>query len=94
MKGLAIIEADVVEKWQTQLSQMSEMFQETAKSLKEAKKPWMTVQETAEYMSKSVSWVYQNKKLLGFSKPGADILFSRKKIDDYLWSVFFQSSPK
>lgn len=94
MKGVTIIETDILTGIFTKLSNMEELFKETVKKIEDGGDKWMDAKQTAKYMKKSPSWIYQNKSILGFSKPGADILFNREKVDAYLWSVFYQKGIK
>jgi hypothetical protein len=41
-------------------------------------KNMMTPEETAQYMRKSLSWVYKNADLLGGRKLGGSLFFSSK----------------
>jgi len=91
MKGLTIIETEALEKLTSQLSRMEESFKEIAQKLEHATEPWMSFDETLKYIKKKETWLYANKSKLGFSKVGGDIVFSRKKIDEYIESRFYQS---
>lgn len=94
MNGVSIIETAAIDRLINQVAFLEEKFVEVANELKDAKKPWMTVEETCEYMRMGSTWLYANKSKIGFSKPGGVIVFSRKKVDAYLESNGFQSSPK
>lgn len=94
MKGVSIIETESVLLLRSDIKMLKNLFNDTVSKLKEDAEQWMDAEETAKYMKKSASWIYKNKALLGFSKPGADILFNKKKVDAYLWSVFYQTGQK
>lgn len=94
MNGVTIIETKEIDRITRQLSDLEFLFKETVKKIGDGGKTWMDIKETADYMRKSTSWLYQHKTKVGFSKLGGDIVFNRKKVDAYLESLHFQSSIK
>jgi len=53
----------------------------------EYKQDILTVEETAEYLRKSTSWVYKNWKMLGGRKLGGSLIFpSKEDLYEYLFS--------
>lgn len=98
MKGVTIVETEVLENLVHNVTEMHNLFKSTVialkDELKEAKKPWMTSKEVCEYLGKGSTWVDMNKEEIGFAKAGGEIRFRRKDVEAYLESRYFRKGQQ
>jgi excisionase family DNA binding protein len=88
MKGLTIIETDAIDG----LINRFLLLEKAIQGLEDTRRPWMTLKEVCQYMSKGSTWVDLNKRIIGFTKAGGELRFKRKDVDAYLESRYFKLS--
>lgn len=86
MEGVTILETEFLNSLFKRLDNIEAFVKEN----KSAQKPWMTLKEVCEYMSKSSTWVDLHKVEIGFTKAGGEVRFKRSDVDAYLESRYYK----
>ena len=90
MKGLTIIETEILEELISEIKSLRSTVLETISELKDARSPYMTSQEVMEMIKFEKDWLSANKHKIGSSTVGGQLRFKRKDVEAYIEANYFK----
>lgn len=88
--NVAIVDNALLERLISKIENLEQMVISQLEEISEAKKPYLTLEETGRLLNMSEKWMHTNKHEIGCSKTGGKWLFQRKHIREYIEQDFFK----
>lgn len=94
MTGVSLVETQTLNLLIEKVENLQEFVTNISAELKDAKKPYLSVQEVMELTGFSIDWVNDHKQDIGYSNIGRTIRFKRKDVEAYMEQNYFKSKPR
>jgi hypothetical protein len=89
--NVAIVDNSLLRELIAEIKVMGERVDRITTQLKEAKKPYLNVQELMELTGFGKTWVNDNKHVIGFSTVGGCLRFKRKDVEALMEENYFKA---
>jgi len=90
MNGLTVFETEAVHELINEIKGMKIRLEEMHTELKGAKKPYLTINEVAEYTGLSRSAVNANREKIGYTNAGNCVRFKRSDVVEFMEACYYK----
>lgn len=94
MEGVSIVETAVLKQLIDKIENLEHMVSSALNQLKDFQKPYLSAEDVREMTGFSKNWIQLNKNKIGFSKPGKELIFKRKDVEEFLEQNYFKLPKK